>query len=165
MKNSKKILILLIIGLVPVGLIGCGKATKENVIQNLESDNYKSLKKDYEKLNDSDRKIVNKKLEEKMELIVEDFKEIGYSKGEYSKEDLDETINKINLLRTAEYNDYGIDRVIDKLNELYDVAQEGVLHYKTGMEYFNKKEYEKSLDEFKKISTGHPIYEKTKKSI
>lgn len=155
----KKIKYLAILSSIAIGLVGCGKITKEEVIQSLDDHNYKNFAKDYEKLTEDDKKIVDNKLEEKLKYIVEEF-----TNTDLSKENLDICIDKINLLK-VETNEYLIDEVIAKLNELYSVSQESIVAYENGIKFMNEKEYEKSLEEFNKVSVNHPIYSEVKKNI
>ena len=100
----KKIKYLAILSSIAIGLVGCGKITKEEVIQSLDDHNYKNFAKDYEKLTEDDKKIVDNKLEEELKYIVEEF-----TNTDLSKENLDICIDKINLLRSSGVTVIGID--------------------------------------------------------
>ncbi|MGL4873770.1 MAG: DUF5780 domain-containing protein [Clostridium sp.] len=152
----KKIKLLLLISTLSVGLVSCGGATKEEISGNLEQNNYNDIIKDYEGLSEVDRKEIDGKIQDELLEIVEKFIESGYTKDSF-----EDSMKKIDSLKVKGKED-SINEIAEKLKELFDISEKSVNAHNTGIELLEKKEFEKALIEFKKVSANHPIYKETK---
>ncbi len=124
-------------------LVGCSN-TVDSIQADILSGNYKNFKRNYEKLKlDSDKDEIKEIINDKISQIIRDFKE-----SEKTQEVLNTTIEELNLIGV---NDEFKALTNDAENTLTNIYESDEA-YNKGIEFLINKEYEKAIEEFKKVN-------------
>lgn len=97
MMNFKKITMLMMIGIMVSGLVGCGKATSEDITNDLNNGNYSSAVKDFGKLPEEEKAKMIEEFKNQTTKIKDDF-----IKGTIDKTKAMEALTEIKLISGME---------------------------------------------------------------
>lgn len=97
MINLKKITMLAIIGIMVSGLVGCGKATPEDITKELSNGNYSSAVKDFNQLTEEEKSKMVEEFKQQATKIKDDF-----IKGTIEKTKAIEALTEIKLVNGME---------------------------------------------------------------
>lgn len=124
----KKIKLAILISIVTVTLVGCGKPTAESLKQDIENQKFSTVIKEYTNLESDDKT----KVDEYITLSVAQLM-TKYSETERTKEGKDEVIQKIDKLQ-------GMKGASSTMKQVLEASKQVINDYYTNQDTFNKAE-------------------------